>query len=270
MRVDLLRCALQKCLKVVTSSNSLAESLHISLLKDRLIRYEYDDLGTALYALEIAVPRTFEFSDLRLWSSPNQLYMAYNLHGIVHYFFNFPPTPSVYQDVAQALAVHLDRCFEEEDIRSPAGQVFICDTIIPHMLFTLDVLQSTEAVEDIALIKICKLIKVWPDLSGSAYKSKLEFLKSRVKLVKPVFRPSLANLFPTPQAEYVSSGLHHMWEVEELTSSGDLTHILLEDHDQLAPVQIRDDGGGSSSDEYSGTETSGSESDADTGSEYED
>jgi len=53
-----------------------------------------------------------------------------------------------------------------------------------------------------------------------------------------------------------------MWEVEELTSSEDLTHILLEEDDQLAPVQIRDDGGGTSSDEYSGTETSGSESDS--------
>jgi len=69
------------------------------------------------------------------------------------------------------------------------------------MLPTLDVLQSTEAVEDIALIKLCKFIKVWPDLSGSPYKSKLEFLKSRVKLVKPGFRPSLADLIPTPHAE---------------------------------------------------------------------
>ena len=57
-----------------------------------------------------------------------------------------------------------------------------------------------------------------------------------------------------------------MWEVEELTSSQRLTHILLEEDDQLAPVQLRDDGGGSSSGEYSGTETSGSESDSDTGS----
>jgi len=202
MRVDLLRCDLQKCLKVVTSSNSLAESLHISLLKDRLIRYEYDDLGTALAALETAVPCTYEFFDLRAWSTLDQLYMAYNLQGIVHFSFRYPPTPSVCQDhLAHGLAIHLDGCFEEEDISSPAGQVFICDTIIPYMLSELEKLHSTEDVEDTALIKLCKFITAWPGLSGSAYKSKLELLKSRVKLVKPGFRPSLADLFPTPQAK---------------------------------------------------------------------
>ena len=55
-----------------------------------------------------------------------------------------------------------------------------------------------------------------------------------------------------------------MWGVEKLTSSENLTHILLEEDKSLAPVQPRDDGGDSSSDEYSGTETSGSESDSDS------
>jgi len=67
-----------------------------------------------------------------------------------------------------------------------------------------------------------------------------------------------------------SSKICHLWGVEELTSSQSLTHILLEEDDQLAPVQIRDDGGGSSSEEYSGTETSDSELDSNTESEDED
>jgi len=115
--------------------------------------------------------------------------------------FQFPPDPSNTQNsVAQLLARRLDGCFEEEDVDAPAGQVFLCDTIIPYILSPLEEVHTTETIENTALIKICKFITVWPDLSKSPYKSKLDFLKSRVKLVKPGFRPSLDDLFPTPQA----------------------------------------------------------------------
>jgi len=49
-----------------------------------------------------------------------------------------------------------------------------------------------------------------------------------------------------------------------------LTHILLEEDDLLAPVQLKDDDGGSSSDEYSGVETSDSGSGFDAEWEDED
>ena len=187
---------------MVTSSNSLAESLHIVLRRDRNISHEYDDFGTVLGSMETAIPCTYEFFDLRVWSGSAQLYMAYNLQGIVHYyFFHYPPYFSnLRSSVAQALARQLDGCFEEEDVDAPAGQVFLCDTIIPYILSPFEELRTIETIEDTALIKICKFITVWPDLSKSPYKSKLDFLKSRVKLVKPGFRPSLAELFPTPQA----------------------------------------------------------------------
>jgi len=268
IRVDRLVCDLEKCLNVVTSSNSLAESLHINMHRDRRIPYEYDDLGAILGSLDTAIPCQYEFFDFRVSSSSKQLYMAYNLQGIVHYFFIFTPNPSNIQfQVAQLLARQLDGCFEEEDINSPAGQIFLCDTIVPYIISTLEELRTIETIEDTALIKICKFITVWPDLSKSPYKSKLDFLKSRVKLVKPGFRPSLADLFPTPQAGLVSS-LNHMWEEEDLMSRQSLTHVLLEEDDLLAPVQLRDDDGGSSSDEYSGVETS--DSGSDIGAEAED
>jgi len=49
-----------------------------------------------------------------------------------------------------------------------------------------------------------------------------------------------------------------------------LSHILLEEDNLLAPVQLRDDDGGSSSDEYSGVETSDSGSGFDAESDDED
>ena len=201
VRVDLLKSHLKKCLDVVTSPRSLAEALHISLCRERRTSYEYDDLGIILASLESAVPFTHEFFNFRLRANTKQLYMAYALQGVVHYSFNFPPNLSIHQDRnSKTLASLLDGCFEEEDLNSPAGQTFFCDTIIPAILSTLEELHSTETIEDTALIKICKFITVWPDLSKSPYKSKLEFLRSRVKLVKPGFRLSLADLFPMPQA----------------------------------------------------------------------
>jgi len=53
-------------------------------------------------------------------------------------------------------------------------------------------------------------------------------------------------------------------------SRQNLTHILLEEDDLLAPVQLRDDDGVSSSDEYSGTETSDSGSRFDVESDDKD
>jgi hypothetical protein len=170
--------------------------------RDRRILYEYDDLGAILGSLDTAIPCTYEFFDFHVSSSSKQLCMAYILQGIVQYFDQFPPDPSDFQSpVAQLLARQLDGCFEEENVDSPVGQIFLCDTIIPYILSSFEQLHTTETIEDTALIKICKFITVWPDLSESPYKSKLEFLKSRVKLVKSGFRPSMADLFPTPQAE---------------------------------------------------------------------
>jgi len=199
--VDLLKSHLKKCLNVVTSASSLARSLHISLRRERSTSYEYDDLGTIIATLETAIMCTHEFFNFCLRTNSKQLYMAYTLQGVAHYSFTCPPDPSIHQDgIARTLASLLEECFEEEDVNSPAGQIFFCDTIISYILSTLEELQSTETIEDTGLIKICKFLTVWPDLTGSQYKSQLEFLKSRVKLVKPGFRPSLGDLLPTPQA----------------------------------------------------------------------
>jgi len=200
-QLRLAEISLEKCLNVVTSANSYVESLHTSLRRERSTSYNYDDLDTILATLETAIPCTYEFFKFRLGSNSKQLYMAYTLQGVAHYSFTCPPDPSLHQDgIAKTLASLLEEYFEEEDVNLPVGQIFLCDTIIPYTLSTLEELHSTEIIEDTALIKICEFITVWPDLSKSPYKSKLEFLKSRVNLVKPGVRLSLADLFPMPQA----------------------------------------------------------------------
>jgi len=189
---------LQKVLRAITSSNSSADSLHITVYDEQSHRAPWEILGRLLMHFESAIPCTFEFFDFDLFhnhGSGTALHTAYELQAVVHIgpeaaFLPAPPSG--------LLALSIDNLFEDEDMETPVGQFFLCG--LPRAILTPTEFASAHDTNEAALIKLCRRITVWPNLSGSQYETKLDFLKSRIKLVEPGFRPSMADLYPKPQA----------------------------------------------------------------------
>ena len=127
--------------------------------------------------------------------TPIPLETAYELQAVVHLKTagSYSPFP-----IYGLLAISIDNLFEDEDVAAPVGRLFLC--VPPLAVLTPKELASALDTEEAALLKLVKYVTVWPNLSGSQYETKLDFLKSRIRLVEPGFRPSLADLYPRPQA----------------------------------------------------------------------
>jgi hypothetical protein len=193
----------RKCLKSITSPNSSADSLHVKLYNDPEYKREYEVLGRLLEQFESAVPVTFEFFGFDFLVDYSMivdqdmicpLHMAYELQAVVNFEIGGASHPS---SVAKCLSMAIGECFENEDIDSPVGQVYMCG--LPPLILEPNQLVSAHDINEAALIKLYKLVTVWPNLRGSQYKTNLDFFRSRIKLVEPGFRPSLADLYPRPQ-----------------------------------------------------------------------
>jgi hypothetical protein len=155
---------------------------------------------TALFqCFESAIPCTYELTYVDI-DDAKALYAAYDLQCVVHLRAGWISTP---ERRSQLLASHINECFEEEDLDAPTGQLFLCD--IPSSFLNSQELASAADPNEAAINKICDLVSVYPDLTGSIYKTKLDFFKSRIKLVKSGFKPSLTDLYPRPQPRSVVS-----------------------------------------------------------------
>ena len=189
---------LQRCLKIVTSSKSSADSVHVLVYDSALHQTEWENLGRLLTQFESAIPCTFEFFDLCLYDDYRRstpLQAAYEVQAVVHFETNTAFWPySLYR----SLALSIDNIFNNEDKEAPVGQLFLCD--LRHARSRPEDFDRAHDSNEAGLITLCNCITVWPDLSGSQYETKLDFLKSRIKLVEPGFRPSLADFYPKPQA----------------------------------------------------------------------
>jgi len=193
-----MECRLYRCLKVLTSSSSSSNSLHIIVYEEPHHRTRWEILRRLLTQFESAIPCTFEFFGLASYYNQEisiPLEIAYELQAVVHIssepsFTHFP--------IRGRLAMSIDNIFGDEDVAAPVGQLFLC--VLPRAVLTRWELASAHDTNEAALIKLSECVTVWPDLSGSPYETKLDFLKSRIKLVEPGFRPSLADLYPKPQA----------------------------------------------------------------------
>jgi hypothetical protein len=189
-QLDWIESHLDRCLDVFNSPNGSAGSLHIKMYFPH--GGEYEDLSTVLTCQESTNLRTYEIFKASVDDDDSAVHSAYELQAVLHLMkgvgWGF--------DHAELLARDLQDCFDEEDLETPTGQVFLCD--VPNFVLGPRELASATDPDEAAIVKICSFINEWPDLSGCRYKTKLDFFKSRVKLVKSGFRPTLADLYPKP------------------------------------------------------------------------
>jgi len=87
-------------------------------------------------------------------------------------------------------------------IEKDSGPFFLCG--IPQIVMSAKELDSATNIDEAAMLKLYNLVSAtrlsWPSQAGSSKGKRLEFLKSRVKMVKAGFRPSpvdMSNTGPT-------------------------------------------------------------------------
>jgi hypothetical protein len=188
-------------LKVIAPSISFIDSLHLKLCTESPCRWTYDSINSLNHCFESAIRCTYEVTGAP-WHDSTALCAAYDLQCVL----TFRDYGISQERRAGYIASCISECFEEEDLDTSTGQLFLCD--IPSLVLNPRELASAADVNEAAIIKICDLVTVYPDLTGSIYKTKLDFFKSRIKLVKPGFKPTLADLYPRPQPKSVISSLY--------------------------------------------------------------
>jgi hypothetical protein len=212
-----LESRFEECLNAVAPSFESISSLHVKLCIEYSEDATHDELIALFHCFETAIPCTYEATNVD-YDDAMTIYTAYDMQCVIHLtdgFGMFPkqrvrriaPLANGFgmfpEHKASRIAKHIDQCFDEEDLATPNGQLFICD--IPSFVLNTQELASAVDVNEAAIIKICNLVSVFPNLDGSIYKTKLDFFKSRIKLVKSGFKPSLADLYPRPQPKSVIS-----------------------------------------------------------------
>jgi hypothetical protein len=250
----------EQCLKVVAPSIGAIKSLYVKLYIRALTKYPHDRINALFYCFDSVIPCIYEISDIGVADS-DAFYAAYDLQCVVHLKGGWRETPECR---AKHIASHINECFEEEDLDTPTGQLFLCD--IPSYVLDPQELASADDLDEAAINKICDLVSVYPDLTGSIYKTKLDFFRSRIKLVKSGFKPSLSDLYPRPQPRSVVF-ISSTCDVYGLMSRRGLSAVMLPDDFVFVPDDewsLTDDEPMDSEAEYSGSETSGYDSGSDS------
>ena len=190
---DRLNLLFNKCLKVVTSLRSLAASVHIQVhLTSRL---NYDIVGSQCGFPKSAVPTTWEFFGASVDYGNNVFDYAPWLHAVVHFDKNLTvPRGQLFFTLGWQLGRFLL-------VKRPSQPFCLCG--IPEIVLSAEELRSAINIDEAAMVKLCDLVSdssySWPDQVGSLQEERLEFLKSRVKLVKAGFRLSPADKAITGQ-----------------------------------------------------------------------
>lgn len=192
-----MESSVKKWTELIISPTSPIGPLHVHLCVEPY-RYIHENVITLFHLFDSYFHCTYELS-LHWIDDHKTMYIAYEMQCVV----NFKET-QWHSTNARYIAHLINECFEEEGTAAPAGQLFLCD--FPRLILTPEEFApAADNREETAIIKIHDLITVWPDLSNSVYNTKLDFLKSRVKLVKSDFKPSLTDLYPRPQSKSVFS-----------------------------------------------------------------
>jgi len=207
----------QECLKMIAPIVGSISSLHVKLYILSSVDFTDEKLIALFDCFETAIPCTYEVTNVD-YNDAMTIYAAYDMQCVIHLTdgsgeypkqrarrwlpgTNGPKTSPELK--ASRLAKHIDQCFDEEDLETPTGQLFLCD--MPSSVLDAQELAPAADVNEAAINKICDLVSVYPDLTGSIYETKLDFFRSRTKLVKSGFKPTLADLYPRPQPKSVIS-----------------------------------------------------------------
>lgn len=180
----------RKCLDVVTSAESSAASLHIEVhLTSRL---NYDIVGSQFRLTCSAVRPTWEFFGASITYGTDVFDFAPWLRAVVH--FDIGDAKLISQEaLLDALGWQLGKSLL---IKKDSGPFFLCG--IPQIVMSAKELDSATNIDEAAMLKLYNLVSAtclsWPNQVGSSQEDRLEFLKSRVKLVKAGFRPSPADM----------------------------------------------------------------------------
>ena len=187
----------KRYLKIIGPTISLIDSLHVDLHTSFPYRGFQERVHALYQCFESAIQCTYGVTGI-LWYNPSDMSIAYDLQCVV----NLGQSTSGPEHSAGYIASYISDCFEDEDLDTPTGQLFICD--LPPVVLNLQELASAD-VDETAMVKICDLVSFYPDLTGSIYKTKLDFFRSRIKLVKSGFKPTLADLYLRAQPRSVVS-----------------------------------------------------------------
>jgi hypothetical protein len=177
-----------KCFAAIASTGTTASVLHVKM--HMVPRIEYSILRYRFPRLSAAIPIIFEFFDVSLNWVSNPLKLAYEIRAVVH----FDQDNFVSRDeMVKELAGQISEILRDGKLSMLASQVYLCD--VPQLVLRPDELNSADDTNEAAMVKICSLIddEYWPDQVTTPTK-RLEFLKSRVKLVESGFRPTLADM----------------------------------------------------------------------------
>jgi len=200
-RAEWFESRFDRCLRVVSSPKSSVASLHIAIQFPCSTKGIHEDISTLLAKYESGTPRSYGWHIETFSPDMTTLRSAYELQAVVHLpggrFFGFFDSEHI-EHLAQELAWKIEQCLDEGDVKTPDGQFFLCDA--PLFVLSPHDFVAASNPEQTAMSKIYGLIDHWPDLSGSQYKTNLEYFRSRVKLVESDFRPSVKDLYPRPQS----------------------------------------------------------------------
>lgn len=140
------------------------------------------------------IPITYEIFNMptgtTLWQ---HLAKAFTMRAVVH--FAPHPTPAGPGNIAAAIGDQLLDCFGGKNLVT-FGQLYLCD--IPELVLSPAELATASDPDEAALLKLFDNLIATPLLGASLrspnLKPKWETFKSKVKLVKSGFRPSMSDL----------------------------------------------------------------------------
>jgi hypothetical protein len=143
-----------------------------------------------LTRLKTAISIVYEFFNVPIGWRPSALGLAFAMRALVHFGIDVDISRD---EMAQELADQISEILEDGNMSMLASQVYLCD--VPQLVLRPDEFDSAQDVDEIAIVKICGLIanSLCPDGLTTPTK-RLEFLKSRVKLVEAGFRPTLPQM----------------------------------------------------------------------------
>jgi hypothetical protein len=174
------------CLESITSSESSAAVVYVDIqlnVRMKLDRVLLERLGSTR-------PIIYSFFDVLFQRTIKYLQLAYSFQAVVHFAVGYGTIQDLF---CQRIAFGLEQCLANEFSMVPAGRIFLCD--IPSLILTQEEYASSQDVDETAISKLCGLMSgCWPYEVLSPNDNRLEFLKSRVKLVHSGFRPSLADM----------------------------------------------------------------------------